>query len=441
MISRIWPSLLIAALLLTACGKLNTPIPTTTPLPTVDASWANKPVATWDFTSALATSDTLMRNPPGFFKSGRNRPLYDFGRGTIPYIPQYDRNTPNPFTVDLRSYDLSNMDLRNELDSLQYAVFDDRTKWPAADKLPSAFDWQRMRELGLNPGLGVRRLHAQGITGRGVSIAIIDAELLADHQEYAGQLRLYEETEDLYQWDWYAPIHGPAVASIAVGKTVGVAPEADLYYIGTCLGGTYESNVLDYAYLARAIRHILEVNKGLPEEHKFRVISTEFWGWKPGSKGYAEVKAATEEAKAAGMLMVSINMEETHGFEFAGLDRGPLKDPDDFASYGPGITWAKDIYSGLQPPDRLLVPMDSRTFASPTGTSEYTYSRIAGESLAMPYIAGMYALAVQVNPAITPEKFWEAALKTGRTLLVQHDGQSLPLGQILDPVALIAAIK
>ena len=30
-----------------------------------------------------------------------------------------------------------------------------------------------------------------------------------------------------------AQMHGPAVSSIAVGKTVGVAPEADLYYIGS----------------------------------------------------------------------------------------------------------------------------------------------------------------------------------------------------------------
>jgi hypothetical protein len=27
-------------------------------------------------------------------------------------------------------------------------------------------------------------------------------------------------------------MHGPGVASIAVGKTVGVAPEANLYFIG-----------------------------------------------------------------------------------------------------------------------------------------------------------------------------------------------------------------
>ena len=34
-------------------------------------------------------------------------------------------------------------------------------------------------------------------------------------------------------------MHGPAVASIAVGKTVGVAPEADLYYISSVNGSLF----------------------------------------------------------------------------------------------------------------------------------------------------------------------------------------------------------
>jgi hypothetical protein len=442
MITRHWLSLLIAAILLSACDIQFPGIPTPTVLPTIDISLANNPVPTWDFTSTLQASDILPPLPLDFFKPGRKRYPYDFGRTTSIYIPTYNPDAPNPFTVDLRSYDLSSWDLRTYLDkSLKHAVFDDRTKWPPADKLPAGFDWQRTRELGINPGLGVRSLHAQGITGRGVGIAIIDTELMPDHQEYAGQLRWYEETQDLYQWDWYAPIHGPAVASIAVGKTLGVAPEADLYYMGTCLGITSDSDVQDYSFLAGAIRHILEINQRLPEGHKIRVISEEFRDWNPQSKGYKDVEAAIQEAKAAGLLVVSINLKETYGFKINGLGRDSLSDPDDFASYRPAIAWEKDFYSGKQPSDSLLVPIDSRTFAGPTGINEYTYSSIGGLSFGMPYIAGMYALAVQVDPAITPQKFLTRAMQTGRTIQVQHNGQSLPLGPILDPVALIEAIK
>jgi hypothetical protein len=45
--------------------------------------------------------------------------------------------------------------------------------------MPQDFDWERIMELGKNPGLGIRKLHTQGITGRGIGIAIIDQTLAA----------------------------------------------------------------------------------------------------------------------------------------------------------------------------------------------------------------------------------------------------------------------
>jgi hypothetical protein len=89
----------------------------------------------------------------------------------------------------------------------------------------------------------------------------------------------------------------------------------------------------------------------------------------------------------------------------------------------------------------LLVPMDARTTASPTGTEDYVFYRTGGWSWSIPYLAGMYALAAQVQPEITPEKFWETALKTGRTIQLQHAGKDYEFGVILDPQALIKAIK
>ena len=53
----------------------------------------------------------------------------------------------------------------------------------------------------------------------------------------------------------------------------------------------------------------------------------------------------------------------------------------------------------------------------------------------------MYTLDVQVKPDITPEEFWETALNTGRTIHIGHNGKDYQFGVILDPQALIAAIK
>jgi hypothetical protein len=363
----------------------------------------------------------------------------DYQRGRLDAMPTYDPDSGEYWQVDLRGYDLSALDLRPSAGDLQYASFDDDTAWPPAARLPEGFDLQRILELGKNPGLGVRALHAQGITGRGVGIAIVDQVLLTGHQEYKERLRMYEEIN--IDQGCTAQMHGAAVASIAVGQTVGVAPEADLYYIGLWPLDSPQAGPedVDFSYFAQGRRRILEVNRQLPREGKIRVIALQI-GWGPESKGYEEIRAATEEAKAAGMLVVSSSVELVHGFRFHGLGREPLADPERWESYTPGSWWGDQFYTGEYPGERLLVPMDSRTTASPCGEEEYAFYREGGWSWSIPYIAGVYALAAQAEPGITPERFWSLAMETGRTVMVEHEGQSYPLGPILDPAALIAAL-
>jgi hypothetical protein len=238
-------------------------------------------------------------------------------------------------------------------------------------------------------------------------------------------------------------MHGAAVASIAVGKTVGVAPEADLYYIGSWTGdrGRGEKGFeWNFAYYAQAVRRILDINKQLPNDRKIRVISMSV-GWSSDRKGYYEMTAAVEEAKKAGMLVVCSCIDDVHGFVFDGLGRALLSDPDDFTSYEPGLWLAKGFYLGRRKWNQLWVPMDSRTTAAPNGADEYVFYRQGGWSWAIPYVAGVYALAAQVDPEITPERFWKLAMKTGRTVEVEHQGRKYELGPIVDPGALIDALE
>jgi len=317
--------------------------------------------------------------------------------------------------MDLRSSNLSKFDLSKSKNNLLYAIFDSKTQWPAADKMPTDFDWQKIMEIGKDPGLGIRALHDQGITGKGIGIAIIDQPMLVDHQEYQDRLQLHEEIN--IQPDTTSQMHGPAVASIAVGNTVGVAPEADLYYIGAWIGDwAHDTNNFTYnfKYYAQAVHRILEVNKNLPEDRKIRIIAMQTsWSTRSDQSGYDEIIAAVNQAKAAGIFVISSSLGHTYKLYFQGLGRNPLDDPNQFESYVPSIRWGKDFYAGMalasypigKLPKRtalLLVPMDSRTTASPTGTSDYVFYRQGGWSWATPYLAGMYALAVQVKPDITP---------------------------------------
>jgi hypothetical protein len=49
--------------------------------------------------------------------------------------------------------------------------------------------------------------------------------------------------------------------------------------------------------------------------------------------------------------------------------------------------------------------------------------------------------AAQVEPSITPEQFWSLAMDTGRTIELEHNGQAVSLGPILDLATVIAALQ
>lgn len=374
--------------------------------------------------------------PPDTFPyiSRRPEPLV-LNRGALPTVPSYDATSGNPYQVDLRGADLSALDLQSAMDNLPYAAFNTRTIWPAHN-LPPGFDPVHILELGKNPGLGVDGIHAQGITGRGVGIAIIDQPLLIEHIEYADRLQWYEEIPGSLLGS-RAAIHGPAVASLAVGRTVGVAPEADLYYIGGA-GSSLTSIALYSHDYAQAIQRVLQINEQLPVDRRIRVISISS-GWVPWMAGYDDVTAAVRQAEEAGIMVITVDsgtaLPDNTGL--GGLGRPPMADPDAFESYEPGSWWATEFYAGGFHFSRLLVPMDSRTVASPAGSHDYAFSRVGGGSWTSPYLAGMYALAVQVEPTITPDGFWDAALQTGRVVEVEHEGRMFSLGTIVDPVALI----
>lgn len=343
---------------------------------------------------------------------------YNHGRGDLDALPAYDpANKRDIFQVDLRGYDLSALDLSRRLADLLMAHFDLGTEWPR--RLPRGFDPGRIIKLGKNPGLGVRALHKEGIIGKGVGIAIIDQALLVDHIEYKDRLRLYEE---IHCGDPQAQMHGPAVASIAAGKTVGVAPGADLFYIAETHGhGSPDGFQLDFTHLARAIDRIREVNQKLPEGRKIRVLSISV-GWEPQNTGFAEANAAVERAQSEGIFVVSMSLRRTSGGRsiLGGLGRNPLDDPDALSSVKPGQWWTDTFYTGKYAPDPkagyLLVPMDSRTTAGPTGPEDYAFYRVGGASWTAPWIAGLYALACQVRSDVTPELFWKTALETGDSL-------------------------
>lgn len=193
---------------------------------------------------------------------------------------------------------------------------------------------------------------------------MIDRPLLVSHREYADRLRWYDEIDT----DPHEPAgwHSTAVASIAAGKTVGVAPEADLYFVGVGMvwsreppGNWFKAlrrSVHTGQTLPMAIRRVLEMNRRLPDDRKIRVLSL--------SVGAGEAFfQAIDEARREGLFVAAIDLK---------LPRlGPV------------------------------------TIAAPTAPDAYTTHETPAGSWAIAHMAGRYALACQEDPAMTPRRFLE----------------------------------
>jgi len=146
------------------------------------------------------------------------------------------------------------------------------------------------------------------------------------------------------------------------------------------------------------------------------------------------------------IFVVSTSLYETYDYQmdFNGLGRDPMADPDQIGSYKPGQIWEFDLYTFgryTRALEGLLVPMDARTAAAPTGVDHYAYYAQNDKTVCVPYIGGLYALACQVNPSITPGIFWEKALETGDRVTLERNGINFSLKKIVNPVRLIEAIR
>ena len=359
-------------------------------------------------------------------------------RSALELIPPYEDTDA---FWDFRSRDMTKLNIGQCGTDIFRSIFDTKTIWKKP--LPVYFNPDLLIQTGKNPGLGVRELHKVGINGTNIGIAIIDMnELLVDHQEYVSQLRLFEEVHALN--GNCTDMHAPAVASLAVGKSIGVAPGADLYFItATGVKPTKDQGwELDCSCFGDAIDRIREINRMLPMNKKIRVISISY-GWMPNDTGYAKAEAAVVRAMKDGIFVITAAEERNYPkLKLKGLGREPYSNADDLANYSPGEFWKKYFYKDPQQYENLLlVPMDQRTLASSAGNKEYMYDGKPGISWSIPWLAGMYALCCQVKPSITPDEFIDKAMATGDTITVEENGKAYQLSKVINPQKLIEAVR
>ena len=341
----------------------------------------------------------------------------------------------SPQELDVRSCDISSWDL-TEYTTQELAdvlTFDNQTKFPPKKRLPKGFNPHKILQNGKNPGLGVRALHKKGVTGKGVSIAVIDQNLLLNHQEYAPNVIFYEEEPF---WEGQpSSMHAPALVSIAVGKKVGVAPKARVFALAPRFGEKLPNDQYDARPMTDMLRRVAQINAQLAPEEKIRVVSISR-GFDETDLGASELLEAKNALEKDGVAVFATNNVFTLSRDHS------LKHPEKVSNYcRPAYWFNKKMVSSLSPDMKeVVVPTDFRVIASETGTGHYVHYANGGLSWAVPYVAGLYALGVQVYPQLTKEIFVKAVHETATVRDCEYEGEKFSMS-LVNPANLINYLK
>lgn len=332
-------------------------------------------------------------------------------------IPDFTKDIKEigEFNFTLLNADVSELDLSDMGDAVKVLNFDNNTVFPPTDKLPKWFDPKKILEDGKNPGLGIAALHKQGITGLGITVAIIDEVLDTQHQEIKDNLVHYENIG----WPENTPaqMHATAVSSLLCGKTVGVAPKTKLVFFAANLKDgkpgekTYVSNSngkpinIYLSNYAKALKKILFMNARLPKDERISAVSI--------SSGMLwhdiECTNLIKQLIDSGVMVLTCDAENFYGEKarFTRIHRLINSDPDSPESY------VYDRNRALVNSTDILVPSGGRTMAGFCGHDNYIYSGVGGLSWSTPYLVGVYALAKQIMPNLTAQHFFDVVRQTG----------------------------
>lgn len=328
---------------------------------------------------------------------------------------------------DFRDKDMSGL----SREFMAFQTFDGHTKWPSPGKLPAGFDSQAWLEAGRNPGLSVRELHRQSITGHGIPVAVIDKYIEEEHLEMGNRLVYHPmETPQARFFQYRLHFHGQACASVLAGQTLGVAPGAQIHYFAVPDDGR---NTANYCL---ALEELLKVNAGLAPGGKIRIVTISDGIDRQDAALFQRWQELSGKARQEGVAVVtsgSLYLNFTWGGCPPWLDRN---DPENYTV----SPWPRE--NDKEHSAKVLIPADYRTTAYPEDTASYAYWGEGGFSWAIPYVGGLAALAWSQNPALTFEEIvrllQETATATRRGLRVVNPagflaavraGQSPPVGQ------------
>ncbi|MFQ6729946.1 MAG: S8 family serine peptidase [Alphaproteobacteria bacterium] len=340
-------------------------------------------------------------------------------------ITQQEFDTKRSSFKKIHDCDLSDISISPEImtgptsfeDTGIIVSWTDNVVWPT--DIIEKINPQQMLEKAKQP-TEMKSVHSIGKTGKNIGIAIIDQRLYREHPEYADRIKHYEAVGTWPENDTTTPdYHGSLVVGCAAGKTTGTAPDADIYYFAAnnwviknpflkAIEILKRKEIYHRKYQNMAIRRILEINKTLPENKKIRFLSCS-WG-RYNDLFVKESNELFAECERNGIMVLggfykhTLNSICRYDKRFGVDETNP---------------WLKN---------KIGIPTDGKT--TPYFKGGYYYTRLGGASSTNPYLAGIFACALQDNTIFFTRPNWQDELIE----IMQQTATEHPLGgKIINP--------
>lgn len=272
-------------------------------------------------------------------------------------------------------------------------VFSCGIKENSHDPQNEILDW------GRNPGLRIQYLHEQGITGKGVHIALAGSSVYPSHQEYRDKCVFHTVIPDT---DLESEPEGTACASILIGKTCGIAPDAVLHVWDKREGQQ------------KILSEIIEYNREQFPEDRIRVAVF------PNCTPEKKLKSGAEKEG----IFVLCCSDAVYGVQC-----DVLGDKESYLSY---TLQNNDPQNKKRAFGAVLVPCGNKTAACCSGPSEYEFRDIESRETELAFYGGVLALGFQAGPDLTPRELRD---------IVHFTGIPLYGGRIINPLGIIEEIR
>lgn len=298
--------------------------------------------------------------------------------------------------------------------------------WPSADKLPDGFDPHKLlSDSKTTPE--ITKLHKSGKTGTGVNIAIIDGILDIRHPEF--QDRLETVHAPVFKMKNTTPhFHGSMVTSCAVGRETGVAPNATVHYFTCAKANEERANEIH-----TVLTNIIKFNQELPPHKRIHILS--YSGTPMGSSITASdelrIIQLLKEIESMGVKIVicgdTTRKRHFYPESFSISKHDFIPCTLDTASVGDNrINYKTDV---------IGIPTNKRTTANTNG---FAYKKICGDSASAPYLAGVFACALQGNTIFCSRPNWQNELnEIMRATAIEHPHG----GKIINPSGIVERVS